>query len=386
MHNEKDEMLLHDYFDNLLSIEEQQHFEEYIVDHIELAIDLGRLKNLRRNLKNLPSNFTPPDSVTENIISSLLGSKDSIDTFASNSGPDFSESSIKEVTQKIKKKKVRKKLRPKTKHRIKQTFKYFAIIIVLISLGYGYYYYEQNDKTTPWNVKVIQESDSLQIDEKLLEINSNFETKDDQIAIIEIEHKLKLELTNNAELKVLNGTQALNSIQYISGNILFEPKYDNDIFNVVINDINLSSTNSKFSIKNESLSVSVDVISNFLTIKSNLLEYKVPLNHSFQLLGENKISIPINNKSSNYFHQLVESYTNTPSEYILEKLIEVAGLDEAFTLHSLLAHVKPNYRELIIDKLNNISPMPMSCSKEKILMLDYDGLNDWWETIFISHN
>ena len=381
MHNEKDEILLHDYFDNLLSSDEQQHFEEYIVDHIELAIDLGRLKNLRRNLKNMPSNFTPPDAVIENIISSLLGNKESIDTFALQPEDVYRESENKD---KIKKKKVRKKLKPKTKYKLKQSFKIAIFFVVLLLMGYVYYYKVQNDKTTPWIVKTMQNIDSLQTEESYLTINSTLLTKTEQKAIISIAQKATLELSDNAQIKVINATQGLNSIDYKSGDILFKPIYDNEIFEIIHNKLSLFSSNSEFLIDSHESRLFVEVITNFITIKSKLLEYRIPLNYKFELLGENKISIPISNNSSNYFHQLIKSYTNLPSEHFLDKIVEVSGLDEAFTLHFLLAQVTPAYRELIIDKLNKISPMPSSCSKEKILILDSKALDDWWETIFIA--
>ncbi len=52
----------------------------------------------------MPSNFSPPDSVIENIISSLLGNKENIDTFASQNESSYSESSNKEDIKIIKKK------------------------------------------------------------------------------------------------------------------------------------------------------------------------------------------------------------------------------------------------------------------------------------------
>jgi hypothetical protein len=51
-----------------------------------------------------------------------------------------------------------------------------------------------------------------------------------------------------------------------------------------------------------------------------------------------------------------------------------------------LPSVTPEYRELIIEKLNNLAPIPQTTSKEKILILDQSALDDWWEEIFLSTN
>ena len=382
MHSEKDEILLHDYFDNLLSKEQEEQFEEYIVDHIELAIDLGRLKNLRRNLKNMSSNFTPPDSVIENIVSSLLKNKENVDTFASEQDSMFNESTKKDDVKKIKK--PRKKLRPKTKYRIKVFSKYLALFLFLCAIGYGYFHYKEINKTTPWFVKVFNDVDSSQAQELYAGINTVIKTENSQLAFVSIAQKATLELSDNAKIKVIKGTQSLNSIKYISGDVLFQPVYGNEIFEIKFGHINLYSSNAEFFINYNSPLIFINVISNYVKIKSNVFEYKIPLNYQFELINESNISVPVNKNSSKYYHQLIESYIDAPSSYILEKIIETSGLNEAITLHFLISQADPEYRELIIDKLNTISPMPISCNKEKTLILDKQALDDWWETIYIS--
>ncbi len=68
----KDEIALHDYFDDLLSPGEKVEFEEILVEYIDLAIDLRKLKTLKRILQNLPMAFEPSEILMENISKTIL--------------------------------------------------------------------------------------------------------------------------------------------------------------------------------------------------------------------------------------------------------------------------------------------------------------------------
>jgi len=136
MFSEKEEILLHNYFDNLLSKEEQTEFEDCLLDNIDLAIELGKLKNLQRNLNNLCSNFNPPDTVIENIINSLL--KNKVDS--KNINPNKSDG--KKVT---KTKKTKRKLTQKTKYRLKQFVLILFILFFIVVLIFGYLFIVKNN-------------------------------------------------------------------------------------------------------------------------------------------------------------------------------------------------------------------------------------------------
>jgi len=384
MYSEKDEILLHDYFDNLLTQEQQTTFEDYIVNNIDLAIDLGRLKNLRRNLKNMPSNFTPPDTVIENIISSLLGNKEKIDTFLDE--PEIIESVVNETEIVKKKIKGKKRLRPKTKYKLKKLFSYSLILFVLCIVGYSYFIFKQKDITTPWVAQIIVGEDISNLDSLSLELNSILKTNDSESHLIKIADKGLLELTGNTQIKVLTATQSLNAINYSFGNLAFKPKGNNELFEIKYNGLSITSRNSEFSIQENKNLVSIKVITNSIEVNSGLNTFRIPKNYQFNIVGKNEISIPLNNKSPEYFQKLVENYSISKDDSELEKIIEISGRNEAFTLHFLLSKVTPFYREKIIAKLSEISPIQFAETKEKLLLLDQSALDDWWELIYISIN
>ena len=385
--SDNDEIFLHDYFDNLLSPAEQEKFENYIVDNIDLAIELGKLKNLQRNLKNLPSNFSPPDTVIENIIDSLL------------EGENQEENSENKITEKKKKregkekakkeKKEKRKLRPKTKYRLKILLFLSLFIMFLSAFGAGYYFYNQVNETTPWQIKYISPNNThsnqkVKVNE--LEINSILNTLDNEQVLIQIADIAKIEVLGNSKIEILAGTQSLNSIKYYFGDLTFIPEVNNELFQIVVNKIIISSTNSKFTSNKIENSTHINVLSNYIIVNLNDLEYKVPSNHEFKIIGKNEISIPINKDSSEKFRKLITSYTAAQKSIVLDRIIKTSSIKEVFTLHFLLSQVSPVYRELIIEKLQKLVPSPPSINKVQILFLEKGALDDWWEEIYNSIN
>ncbi len=391
MSNGKDKILLHDYFDNLLSENEQKEFEEYLLDNIDLAIELGRLKNLQRNINNLSSNFSPPESVIENIINSLLendGTTNStlldIDANQVESEEEL-ESKIEEVKKgKTKKKRTREKISAKTKHKLKRLSIVFAFIIFIIALGYGYILYKKDNKTTPWQITITSLNAETQTSQ--INLNSSIETKNDEQIEIQITDIAKIELSGNSKIKVIAGTKSLSSIILYSGNLTFIPEFSNQLFELKFNNLILKSRDAKFSIVEIENSAKVNIITNYISILLAGMEYKIPKNFEFNIFSSNHITIPINNNTSNHFRKLIESYNILPNEVVLKKIIKTASKLDAFTLHYMLSQVTPEYRELIINKLQKLIPLPATTSKENVLMLSQEALDNWWDEIYFSTN
>lgn len=378
MYSDKNEILLHDYFDNLLSEEEQTEFEDCLLDNIDLAIELGKLKNLQRNLNNLPSNFTPQDTVIENIINSLLNN---------NLERKKEDNKFSKPEKKVTKRK--KELRPKTKFMLKRLLIPTLLILFLSASVVGYYVYIKLNKTTPWYINILKSETTLpnnKIESKELVENSILETAENQEIEIVIDHCGKIELVGKSKIEVINGKASLNSVFYYFGNLTFIPDMNNQLFELNYYDINIKSANSKFSIIENVGITSVIIATNFITLKADNLEYRIPANHRFNITGKNKVSIPINDNSSEAFLELIYSYSISENESVMKKIIETATKNEAFTLFSLLPRVTPYYRELIINKLQKMVPMPSNTNKENILILDQVSLDSWWDAIYLSNN
>ncbi len=393
MNSEKEEILLHDYFDNLLSPDEQKEFEEYLLDNIDLAIELGKLKNLQRNINNLSSNFSPPDSVIENIINSLLENDEKnseiidLDIDASQiESEEELESKLEEAKNEKKKKgkkiRVKKPISAKTKFRLKKILHLFLFLILITAIGYGYILYKAENKTTPWQVKISSNNEGTQTSQ--IGLNSIFTTKDNEKVEIQISNIAKIELSEKSKIKILEGTKSYTSIKLYNGNCTFIPEYNNQLFELKLKNIIISSKNSKFSIKEFNNSVKVKVETNYISLNLENADYRVPKNYEFTILGQSKISIPVSNNSSKQFRRLIESYNITENEIVLKKIIKSSTITNAFTLYYILSYVTPEYRELIINKLQKLVPLPPSTKEEDILMLLQKPLNAWWDEIYFS--
>lgn len=385
---EKDEILLQDYFDNLLSQEEQLNFEEYIVNNIELAIELGRLKNLKRSLANLPSTFSPSDSVIENIVNSLLDSDSTnenidldIDANLVELETEIESESQIELKQFRKEKNEKRKLKAKTKFRLKRLFFVVLFLTFLGAIGYGYDKYTKDSKTTPWQVDILNASSTVR--SSSIGLNNTVKTESNEQAQIDIEAIAQIKLSNSSGMKLLSGTKSFNEIIFYSGKLIFTPKENNNLFRLKFGHVSIDSENSSFTVEKTNRT-EVTVLTNYIVVRLNNFEYKIPNNYKFNIWGENEISIPIRTTTSKKLKNFVSLYAVSPSDILLKKIITSTNKGDAYTLHYMLSIVTPKYREQIIDRLQKFIPLPTTTDKIKVLMLDDEALNIWWEEVYFA--
>lgn len=379
--NNKDEIILHDYFDNLLSSAEQKDFEETLLDNIDLAIDLGKLKNMQRNLRNLPSNFEPSEIIIENIIDSLLEEKEKLA-----SSNIKSESAFKKETKKKKIKKERKSLKAKTKFRLKRLLAVFVLIFFIAVIGAGYYYFQKENSTFPWKVSLLSEN----APQKLQSLVSSGLSSDTHLVISEndsvqitIADKGIIKLSGESKIVITHGTQALNSIFLEKGELKFTPQIGNVLFQLEHNNITIQSENSQFEIMASNKRTStLHILTNFVKINLKDVISKIPNNHTFQILDKNSISLPLITNASKKLTKLVRQFDIEQNDKTLLAILKLSTRDNAYTLYFMMHKVTPTNRELILEKLQQYFPLPNSITKVDILMLDNTALNIWWEEIY----
>jgi hypothetical protein len=375
----KEEQILHDYFDNLLSPTEQHKFEEALIDNIDLAIELGKLKNLHRNLRNLTSNFEPGSHVIDNIIDSLLEEK------KSNTDSE-KQLERKKKEKKKKEKKEKKKLKAKTKYRLNQLFTLVLVLMIIASAIWGYLYFKKENTTFPWKIDLLK-GEISNYNETFLASGihdaQTFSTqKNEEIKLI-VPSKAVIEISEESKIVVMEGTQSLNSIKFISGKLNFIPYVGNEIFNILVNQITLQSSSAEFEISSlEGKLTDVFVKSNYLKVFLKETQINVPYNHIFQIYNSNEISIPLSVNINKKFAKLIEQYSLTRDESLISKILNAANRYNAFSLYFLLSDVHPIYREMIINKLAKLFPLPENISSEDVLILDDNALQYWWDKIY----
>jgi len=370
MPNEDQKILLHDYFDELLSPEEEAEFQTLLMENRSLAIELGKLKDLKRRLKNMPLSFEPPPKIINNITDKLL-------TLEST-----------EAKEKVKKKAAKAKKTKKKKSRSPKAVLNVIIIILLLILGGGggYYYYYVNKVEDTWRIYPI--AGQLKIDNSassLFKISEGqiFTLSEDGKAEIYINEQGTLNAIGKTKFKVLNidGEQSAISLSY--GHLEYIPKPISVEFKIVINDQYITSKNSKFRVYSDDLGdFTIEVLSNFLEIYFNGFTYRFAHDYIVKIEAGQVLKTPYSNKTTPEFIKLINDYDYNHDDKTLLKIIDKASKNDALTLHFLLSQVIPAKRELIIDKLNTIIPLPYDVNKGKILILNKHAMNVWWDEIY----
>lgn len=445
----KDEIALHDYFDNLLSPTERADFEEVLVEYIDLAIDLRKLKTLQRILRNLPTAFDPDEKIIENIIDSLNDVEGQFEEeseveeefekeFKAESDfeieEEVEEGSVEEIEEEfeeelvpsepeiepeIKKEKKKKKpphkksppkkkpskkkppkkkppqkrtvgresrsLRAKTKFRLKRIFTFIILIVFVSIVGAGYYYYQKMDTTFPWKVNVISESSAPNANllPNFLDEGEYLATYKNNFVRVIITNKGIIELTGESEIAIIDGTQSLSSILLKKGTLKFKPQLENVLFQLIYNDVKIQSRNSEFEITTSNNKIStLHILTKLVEVHLGDIITKIPYNHTFQILNNRHISIPIITNSSKKLSRLVNQFDIQQNDRTLKSILNLSTRKNAYTLLFILQKVTPTNRELIIEKLQQNFPLPDSITKIDILMLDNDALNSWWEEIY----
>lgn len=372
MPNEDQKILLHDYFDELLSPEEEADFQTLLMENRSLAIELGKLKDLKRKLRNMPLSFEPPPKIINNITDKLLALESTHDK-----GKAKKKSSDKN-----------KKIKRKKRGTSSKAILNIIIIILLLALGIGggYYYYYINKVQATWRISQI--SGQYQIENNnhpLKEIAEKqiFKLDKNGEADIYINDLGTLHVKGKSKLKILSIDPDQGSISLSYGHIEYIPKPTLGMFQILINDLLITSKNSKFGIYSDDLGdFTIEVLSNFLEIKFKGIVHRFAHDYVVKIEAGQVLKTPYSIKTSPEFIKLVHDYDYNHDAKMLLKIIDKASKNDALTLHFLLSQVDPAKRELIIDKLNTIIPLPYDVDKSKILILDKQGMNKWWDEIY----
>ncbi|VAX16142.1 hypothetical protein MNBD_IGNAVI01-3119 [hydrothermal vent metagenome] len=372
MPNEDQKILLHDYFDELLSPEEEADFQTLLMENRSLAIELGKLKDLKRRLKNMPLSFEPPPKIINNITDKLLTLEGVQDE-----GKAKKRSSGKKIKYKKKKRK---------KHR--KAILNIIIIILLLAIGGGggYYFYYANKVEASWRVSPISgqykignniDSHRNISEEQIFKLGKN------GVAEIYLNNLGTLHVDGKTELKVLSIEPDKGSISLSYGHLEYIPKPTLRIFQILMNDLLITSKNSKFKIYSDDLGdFTIEVLSNFLEIKFKGIVHRFAHDYVVKIEAGQVLKTPYSIKTSPEFIKLVNDYDYNHETKMLLKIIDTASKNDALTLHFLLSQVDPAKRELIIDKLNTIIPLPYDVDKSIILILNQQAMNKWWNEIY----
>jgi len=372
MPEEELSILLHDYFDNLLSEDEESDFQTLLMENRTLAIELGKLKDLKRRLRNMPLSFEPPPKIIRNITEKLL----LLENIKEKS--DSKRDASKAKTIKVE------------KQRKKKSRKIFLILIIIIILAFGggggYYYYIMNMNISPWRIVPISgefKIGSNSSSPKQISKNQIFELAEGGESEIYVQDQGIIQVEGKSKIEILSSSKNQNSISFIYGSLEYIPKPMSDKFQIVKGELVITSENSKFRISSDELGdFHLEILSNFLQIQFKHELFRFAHDYVVKIEGDNVIKTPYSNKTTPNFIKLLTEYDYNYDPSTLQKIIDLAVNNDALSLHFLLSRVTPAKRELIIEKLQSITPLPFGVVKSDILILDREMMNKWWDKIY----
>lgn len=372
MHDDELKIRLHDYFDELLSPEEESDFQMLLMENRSLAIELGKLKDLKRRLKNLPLSFEPPTRIIDNITEKLLTLE------GKQSGP-----SKRKIPEQIKPKLKKVKNRSNNKTLINILI---IIIIVILGGGGGYYFYSMNKSTTPWRMVTVSGkatiANSVQAIDQISE-NQILQLSDDGESSIYMQDQGIIKIDGKTEIEIIKANKNSNTLNFNYGKLEYIPKPNSGEFNIFVKNFIISSDNSKFTVSSDKLGdYTIGVLSNYLSVQFSGISYRFAHDHKVKIIAEQVIQIPQNINTNKNFINLINEYNFNKETKTLNKIMSSATKSDALTLHFLLSEVDPAQREQVINRLNEIIPLPYGVTESDILILNQKMLDKWWDKIY----
>lgn len=372
MHDDDIHIKLHDYFDGLLSPEEEGDFQTLLMDNRSLAIELGKLKDLKRRLKNMPLSFEPPGRIIDNITEKLLTLE------CKNS-------------QKLRRKepqKIKPKLKPTKKKSGSKVLVSVILILIIVVLGGagGYYFYNMNKSTTPWRIVTlsgeVKIGSSGQSGNQISE-NQIFQLSDEGESDIYLGDEGVLKIIGKSEFEILSASNVSNTIRFNYGLLEYIPKPNSIELETVLNDFKVKSNNAKFRISTDELGdYTAEVLNNFVVIEFREKHYRFAHDHRVKIVADQIIRTPYFINTNSNFIKLLQDFDYNKEPKLLKNIISRAEKVDALSLHFLLSQVKPADRELIISKLEELVPLPYGVAESEILILNQEMLNKWWDKIY----
>lgn len=372
MHDDDLHIKLHDYFDGLLSPEEEGDFQTLLMDNRSLAIELGKLKDLKRRLKNMPLSFEPPVRIIDNITEKLL-------TLEGKEPPKVRRKEPENL---------KPRLKPAKKKSGSKLFVSIFLILIIVILGGvgGYYFYNINKSTTPWRIVTlsgdVKIGSSGQSGNQIFE-NQIFQLSDDGESDIYLGDEGVLKFIGKSEFEILSASNVSNTIKFSYGFLEYIPKPNSIDLEVIINDFKVKSNNAKFKISTDELGdYTAEVLNNFVVIEFNEKQYRFAHDYRVKIVADQVIRTPYFIKTKPAFIKLLQDFDYNKEPKLLKRIISQAEKGDALSLHFLLSQVKPADRELIITKLEQLVSLPYGVAESEILILNQEMLNKWWDKIY----
>jgi DNA-directed RNA polymerase specialized sigma24 family protein len=248
------------------------------------------------------------------------------------------------------------------------------LVVYLLTLG-----------GTSW--KVMPVSGVSKIEDGTLFTSSNIsageilETAEESHANIIIDDIGKLEIGSQTKITCLTEE---NSAKLSKGKLTADLSDAKEFFRLeipsaIISDLYLG-TYYKVEV-NEWKNSNITVQEGWLVITSKETETILPANYGIEVQEVKGCGIPYHSSASEEFIDLLNQYIFRSRETVISKIVETAGLKDAISLWNIFSRVKPEFRKIVYNKLNELAPHPEAVDKESLMKLEKESMQKWLDEI-----
>lgn len=386
--------MMHDYVDGLLSPEDKSKVDSYLEEYTDVAGEYELLKKLLNKAESLPIGIKTPETLLGKISDELLSkSIERIEEEKQKKLKQLTENTeaIGEKRKKIVKTRDSNRDSDSTSSDDVQDKKVklvnlWIIVVVLLTIVGAYFLYTSLDTNLPWQVKsnyggytIVPVSSLNEID-----VDQILNTFDSTKVSVFIPNAGRIDVGSFSSIKVVKGKDSDNIISFISGKIYGNCKIDDPRLTIKTNISEIKVVAGKFiSEINDYGELNLITNNGKLKITTPNREFFLVKDHRCKISANGNVGIPIHLKTN---HQLAEifdqiSYDDKKvNNYGL--ILQLSSPVDGITLLHLIMKAKTIEERLpLYDKLNEFYPIVPGITKEGILNLDKDMLDEWQRDI-----
>jgi len=380
-----------DVISKMLSIEAND-IAQRITDSIKSIIDGSDEKlsidTVLNNFESLPNEIIPENDLLRYALDKIHEMK--FEDWEKEEKKRLKEEIIKnreeeKATKDKKDKKKSKKNRigiEKRKFLFNKKFLLYTLIITVLVAAFLYF----SSDTTQWTIVI--KSGAPQLNNQnvegntIINIGDIIQTNDISEATLELPDVGTIEVFGNTIIKRLNGRY---SAKLINGKIIINTVGAKKYLHIetslaVINEFNLGS---KYIVQSDgSGNSAIELINGRLRFISRETDFIFSGEYKLKIFKGAEASLPFHTSSTPEYISLLDEYIfGKMSEKNLNMIIESSSAKDGITLWNLLRIVKPEQRQVVYDKLYELSPHSAELNRADILTLDENILYVWLEEI-----
>ncbi|MBA4250286.1 MAG: hypothetical protein C0425_00360 [Chlorobiaceae bacterium] len=268
--------------------------------------------------------------------------------------------------------------------RKKFSSKYLLLIIPIILAISFWYYNSVFLNTSPW--KIISSSGIKFVNGKIVSTPNIYAkdlitTTENSAVDVNFYSGMDFSIYDNSAVRVLK-TRADSNIIYLEYGKLGAKIWNwESNFVVKTNFGSVFGNQASFRLTTENdTAILIENFSGLINIKQNQKSIVLPNNYTTRIFFDGRMQTPFHKDSELEFKKYLMNFDLSGKfENEIERVLEIAKPSDAFTLWLVIQKSEGIQREAIIDKLNDLFPMPPDVIRDDIINLDQNKMNRWFE-------